>query len=581
MKIIFRDIMKKRYKNYIAVLCVSIAGVFIAPAVLAANLYFSPFEGSFKVGDTFAVGVFVSSVKEPMNAVSANISYPAEFLDVISLSKNNSVIDLWIQEPTFSNTKGNINFEGITLNPGFNGSSGRIITVNFKVKAAGDARMSFAAGNILANDGKGTSILTSMGSADFVFTKTGASSPSADQATGQPQAPNITSSTHPDSDKWYPEKIANFSWDISGDIITARLLIGKIPQASPTVTYTPAVESKEIKDLDDGIWYFHVSLANSAGWGPVSHFRLQIDTKKPDFFNISQTEREDLTDPRAEFLFDSKDSGSGIDYYEIQIDAMEPEIWRRVSDASYKTPALGPGSHKIVVKAFDMAGNFLEQPAEFTVLPIEPPQIMEYSTTLNADDSFYVKGITVPAYMVTIFYQKEGGLANSKKVVADSDGLFFFSSGGEYLPEGSYSLWAEATDPRGAKSGPSSYVIFDVLEKQNSSEENRYMLLFAIAGPLLIMLIVLIFLLQYSRKRFDEARKKTEKEIEDVEESAHKTFELLREDVMDQLKTLEKVKTKKDLIHGEEDVTHHLEDDLVDAEKFLEEKIEKIEEELK
>ena len=50
---------------------------------------------------------------------------------------------------------------------------------------------------------------------------------------------------------------------------------------------------------------------------------------------------------------------------------------------------------------------------------------------------------------------------------------------------------------------------------------------------------------------------------------------------MDQLKTLEKVKTKKDLIHGEEDVTHHLEDDLVDAEKFLEEKIEKIEEELK
>ena len=135
----------------------------------AATLYFYPSSGSYYIGNLISVGIYVSSPSEAMNAASGLIIFSTDKLEVVSLSKADSIFSLWVQEPTFSNSLGTINFEGVVFNPGFIGNSGKIITINFRVKKSGNGDLSFSSGSILANDGNGTNIISSTNTAQFFF----------------------------------------------------------------------------------------------------------------------------------------------------------------------------------------------------------------------------------------------------------------------------------------------------------------------------------------------------------------------------------------------------------------------------
>lgn len=138
----------------------------------AAYLYFSPSAGSYAQGENFVMSVLVSSDKS-INAVRGVLTFPTEYLGVISISQVSSIINLWVQAPSFSNvgTTGNVRFEGVILNPGFKGVTGRIVDVVFRIKKQGVADIGMSEFAILANDGKGTNIATSDGDARFTFLK--------------------------------------------------------------------------------------------------------------------------------------------------------------------------------------------------------------------------------------------------------------------------------------------------------------------------------------------------------------------------------------------------------------------------
>ncbi len=129
----------------------------------AANLSFSKTSGSYNAGDTFTVNVYINSTDQSMNAASGVVLFPTDLISVSSISKNGSIFSLWVQEPLFSNNGGTVNFEGIVLNPGFIGSNGKILSITFKTKKVGNAEITFSTGSVLANDGKGTNILTNTG----------------------------------------------------------------------------------------------------------------------------------------------------------------------------------------------------------------------------------------------------------------------------------------------------------------------------------------------------------------------------------------------------------------------------------
>jgi len=126
--------------------------------VLAATINFSPISGTYNVGDTIKIKVIVSSDKS-INAVSGKISFSNDLLSLTSLSKSSSIVDLWAQEPSFSNSTGTASFEGVILN-GFMGNTGNIITLIFKAKSIGIASLKFSNVSILANDGNGTDIFS-------------------------------------------------------------------------------------------------------------------------------------------------------------------------------------------------------------------------------------------------------------------------------------------------------------------------------------------------------------------------------------------------------------------------------------
>ncbi|GAI09678.1 unnamed protein product, partial [marine sediment metagenome] len=394
--------------------------------------------------------VYVSSADQAMNAASGVVSFPQDKLEVSSLSKSGSIFALWVQEPSFSNSAGTINFEGIVLNPGFTGTAGKIITTNFRVKAAGLANINFSSGSVLANDGKGTNILTSLGSAQFSLGYVGPSVPEAttpSAVSGTPSAPQISSPTHPDPNKWYNKKDAKFTWLIPTDVTGTRLLVGKIPAAIPTVTYVSAISEKDVTNLGDGIWYFHVQLRNTSGWGGVSHFRFQIDTQPPALFEIKFVDGKETNNPRPTVLCETTDSLSGIEYYKVKIGegnffTISTEI---VESNPYTLPLQAPGKRTILVQAFDKASNYMTAVEEFVILPIEAPVITDYPQTLLPGATLLIKGTAVLEATIKVYIQKDEKEVKIDETKSDKEGKWSYVAT-EPLEKGVYKIWVEAID---------------------------------------------------------------------------------------------------------------------------------------
>ena len=125
-----------------------------------ASFYLWPLKGNYNVGQTFPVDVMVNVEGISMNAAQAKIYFPPDKLKVIRISKSNSIFSLWVQEPIFSNSKGEISFIGGLPSPGFIGRAGKIFTIYFYAETTGEAKVSFSGEKILANDPWGTNIFS-------------------------------------------------------------------------------------------------------------------------------------------------------------------------------------------------------------------------------------------------------------------------------------------------------------------------------------------------------------------------------------------------------------------------------------
>ena len=352
--------------------------------VAAAEIQFVPGSGSYKVGDTFPVSIVVSSADKAMNAASGRVLFPPSKLQVSHISKGNSVLNLWIQEPVYSNTAGTVDFEGISFNPGYQGVRGEILTVTFMVKSGGSIPLSFAYGSVLANDGQGTDILTSLGSALFDVPESGGGAVALPPKTvqkpvvprslppvqtltvtsapaGTPRAPKIQSSSHPAAKDWYSGQTATFSWKVPDGVLATRLLFGAIKNVSPTVLYENPIAEKavDLTEMPDGTYYFHAQFKNKAGWGETGHFQFNVDNTSPEDI-VASLEDTYVAGPQfSYFVLKARDALSGIDRYEITIDGKIREEEKGGNVTVYVAPVLPNGIHSVVVTAFDKAGNSL------------------------------------------------------------------------------------------------------------------------------------------------------------------------------------------------------------------------------
>ncbi len=553
-----------------------------AQLVEAASLNFLPSSGSYSIGQTLTVSVYASSPDQAMNVASSVITFPTDKLQVLSLSKSGSIINLWVQEPSFSNSNGTVNFEGVILNPGFNGSNGKIITVTFTAKTIGAAPLSFTSSAVLANDGQGTNILTNIGNADYVLenpieTPVAPKAETQSKAIGTPNAPEIISSTHPDPNKWYKATTAKFSWEVGSDITSDSVVIDTNPRAIPQKVYTPPITSEEIDDLSEGVWYFHAQLKNSYGWGDVIRFRVGIDTTPPDPFTIRIDNSNDSTNPQPILKFKAYDALSGIDHYEIKIGELRLDVpAQELANGSYKIPVCAPGRYSVIIRAVDKAENYSIAMEDLEITPLETPIITEYPQRLYPGNPLIVKGTSsiCDHVILSIYDERKDILTTDGKC---ENGTFTVILG-KTLDKGIYNITVKAVDARGAESNPTESVKVIVSLPIFIKIGSLVIDYLSVIITLMALFVFMVMTWFYGWKKIKIFKAQLRKETTEAEEILYKAFNILRKEVT---KQVAKFDQKEGLSRSEKVIDEKLKNALESSEKLIAKEIKDIEKRLK
>jgi len=558
-------------------------------SLFAQSISVTPNLSNQPVGKSFTLKVVVSSPNQAVNAFSGTVSFPKDKLQVVSLSKTDSIVSVWVADPTFSNDEGIVSFEGIALNPGFIGSSGKIVSINFKSIARGDAAVTVTNASVLANDGSGTNILKEIQSSAIVIGADSVPVPVPKKTTvGQVK---ITSITHPDERKWYSNSSAKISWVVPEGVMRSFLSLDKEAIAEPQKTYTPALASKEITDIEDGAWYFHLALGTKDSKGPVSTYRINIDTVAPSSFSIKEVPRKDTANPKAQFAFTATDETSGINRYEVSIDSGSVISWRDPGDGIFETDALPPGRHTISVKAYDEAGNYAAGTAEFYVSGVDAPTIDSYTGKVSDSSVVSIVGRTYPNASVGLYMSVLGKEYEFARTTSGDDGAFTVSwkpdpvSGDTIvldsnkptsLKDGIYDAWVDAS-VGGVKTYPSRRVqiIADAPLSVTLSKSLFEVSLYLI--PAIAMIVIAIMIALYGTRKVLSFKKAVVVEAYEVEDVLHKSFDILREDIAEYRMAVENAKTRRRITKAESELVDRLNENLSQAERAIKKEVKDIE----
>ncbi len=120
-----------------------------------------PSQKEVEIGKQFSVAVVVQSPSQAMNAVSGKLNINGG-ASVSAVGSQQSIINFWTTEPrTFGKQ---VHFEGIVLNPGYQGNNGKLFTLTLTARKEGIVTFDVSEGAVLANDGLGSNIIGELSS---------------------------------------------------------------------------------------------------------------------------------------------------------------------------------------------------------------------------------------------------------------------------------------------------------------------------------------------------------------------------------------------------------------------------------
>lgn len=520
-------------------------------SLFAATLSLSPGVGEYQVGQTFTAQVVVSSSDKLVNAVSGTLEFPSDKLSVQRVTKDGSILSLWVQEPTYSNSAGSVTFEGVILGNGYQGGSGRIITITFKVNAPGQADLRFANGSILANDGEGTNILEGFNQGRY--TLNAKSAPVVLETIVEPAprtavfatGPVISSATHPDQEVWYRTKEVVLNWEIPAQ--TGKMFLGldRSKNAVPEVPYATPISTRTV-NVPDGLWYFSALFEKNNGSRAQSQYVLRVDTVAPTSVAIKDISQR-IPFAKKVFFFDAQDSLSGISHFEAVVSGADTnEKFRSEVGKDFVVPALRSGKYSLLVTAFDKAGNSAISEKSFAIDGFEAPTLKEYSKTISKDDSIVIKGTTLPRAAVQFYLEGEGSQPITTSTNADEEGNFtlLWRTTDDNFREGLYtfhldaimngSVYSERTQSYPLVVEPGSREIFGV---------NRTILILAII-VFLLLLLVTFSLVHFGLKRLHDSRTAARNEMRQLRRAVRSVLNQMRADVSSHQVSIGKAKNK-------------------------------------
>jgi hypothetical protein len=367
-------------KTFLSSLCLVLT--LVAPSVAAAQktvnlnasdlvahteIFFSPQSGTFLEGSTFDVPIFLDTKGASVNAVELRINFDPNVLSVVRPSGGTSIIGVWIEPPSYDNSKGTAKIVG-TIPGGIKTNSGLIATITFQAKQSGTARVSISnASRVLLNDGLGTesSLATNRGTYAVI--------------PKPPEGVQIISDTHPFQDRWYNNNNPTFNWNKDPGVSGFAIALDNKPTTVPDNTLNATDTISQYQNVADGVWYFHVKALKQGVWGAPSHYVVRIDTTPPAVFTPTVDFLSASALGRFLVSFYTSDALAGVDHYEVGvIDKNAPPTESPVfiqTESPYQLPFSATKNARILIRAFDRAGNIREEAVDAKV-PFAPLKLI-------------------------------------------------------------------------------------------------------------------------------------------------------------------------------------------------------------
>lgn len=546
--------------------------------VEAASLRVTPGTGVYQAGATFTARVQVVTAGNPVNAAEGVLSFNPNELAVVSVNRSSSIFNLWVAEPTFSNTAGTISFSG-GVPAGYTGSIGDVLSITFRAKNAGSPRVSFSSGSVLANDGRGTNVLTAMNGGTYTI-QAASSAPEPERIVeyvppaNTPDRPTVTSKTHADPADWHATNTAELAWFVPSDVTAVRTLLSSAPTAIPSKVYETPISSLTLTDLPEGESYFHIQFKNADGWGRVRSYRLAVDTEAPTNVTAQLASTSDIAAPEQMIEVIHAADTSGIATYRVKIDDAEP--YDVVADSSLiSLPVLEPGYHSVILEVIDAAGNSTITTFAFTIEAFEKPVFTEIPTEMSGDVIPVIIGSTRPNALVTVEFTRLGSEPNYSEVSADESGTFTFIPEG-VLYTGVYEITARATDQYGAQSEVSDVRRIAVQQPGYVRIGNQVVDALSIIVPLFLMVLTLLFGVWYALYLFRRFRGALRVESTEALDILHREFGALQSELREQESGLQNSRKTKKLTKAEAAMIESFDRSLQKSQRAVEKEIEDV-----
>lgn len=339
-----------------------------ADIVPRTELSFSPSSGTFSQGSTFDVPLYLDTKGSTIGALELHISFDPRVLSVVKPSGGSSIIGLWIEAPTYDNTAGTITFIG-GIPKGIKTSSGLVAQITFQAKSPGRSELNIRnTSRVLIFDGSG--------SPTYLESNT----PRYTVSARPPGSVVVSSETHPFHDRWYNNNNPVFSWTQDTGTTGYSTTLDDKPNTVPDNTPDTTGTSQSFESIPDGISYFHVKALKNGMWSAPTHYEVKIDTAPPAQFEPTINYITAAVINRALVTYFTTDALSGIDHYEVgTIDkaksATESPAFVR-SDSPYQIPFDSIQNARVIVRAFDRAGNVQDASIDVS-LPFLPAKFIK------------------------------------------------------------------------------------------------------------------------------------------------------------------------------------------------------------
>jgi hypothetical protein len=555
-----------------------LASVFLLGSVsysFAANIVLSPSSVTTKVGKTFSVDVTVTNNTDPINAVSADISFPHDSLQVVSVSKKSSFLTLWAEEPVFSNEKGTLSFEGVALNPGFSKASGKTLTITFKAVQAGNISVSVKSGSVLANDGNATDVLKTTGAAFVYINEEDAVKEVVVAPVKELAVPVITSLTHPDSALWYSRRDASFEWKVPSGVTAVKTVYSDKETDMPSKVYDPPINNRTFTVDVDGIMYMAVQFKNASGWGSVTRYKFQIDSQAPENIKASFPDGSATTNQTPAVSVVAEDKLSGLSKITMSIDNGQPTEFPLDPSNLYRLPKQVSGNHTVVISVLDNAGNSSTVSLDYTIQTITPPVITEYSKKVDFDNTFKIVGATYPQSIVEVQLVDSDGVIATSQTNSNEAGVFTLLWD-KKLASGVYEMRARVLNGKGSVSDYTETRVI-VVERMLLVRVGIFVMNWlSVILILIIAMLAVAMTLWYSFVQFARFRRKVKRNLAEVENTLRVNIQALRRDTEEFHDILVKAERKRDLTKEETAILKKFKKRLEITEKEIEKKLEQM-----